>query len=165
MSTANTESTPEAGQPAETVVTPQSKRYGGFWATGVSFAIGAGLGVWAALCAPSVASSFLPLNAAEAVELDSLPARITLVVAVAAFVGFIGLMLDVVHVPESPGVSLVVRCLALTAGTTAFIGSWLSMPYALNQALTVYVIVFLSFVFVATLIVGLVLKSRISKED
>ncbi|MFJ4174721.1 hypothetical protein [Microbacterium sp. NPDC089696] len=144
---------------------PVYGRGGGFWWASLSFGVGAALGALSALYTVEIAAFVLQSDTEKLVELNSLPARVALVVAVAAFIAFIGIALDVVHSSESPRVNLAVRCFALAAGTTAFIGSWLALPFALNTALTILVTTLLIAVIVGTLIVGVVLNSRKAKSS
>lgn len=154
-------------QTSEDVHRPRgsTSRGGGFWWALVSFTSGAIVGGLSAYYTVDIAAVALQLNRDEVAQLNSLPARIALVVAVAAFIAFIGVMLDVVHTSESSGVNLTVRCLALAAGTTAFIGSWMALPFALNTALTILSTTILIAVIVGTLIVGVILNSRKPKSE
>lgn len=93
----------------------------------MSCAAGAVVGWLSAYHTVDIAAVALQLNRDDVAELNFLPACAALVVAIAAFIAFIGVMLDV-HASESSGVNLTVRCLALAAGTTAFIGSCMALP-------------------------------------
>ena len=92
--------------------------------------------------------------------LDTLDARVALIVAVAALAAFVGVALDVLHTAESAGVNLFVRCTALVAGSTALIGALIAIPRALQDSFNFATVGILTIVVVALFIIGAVRNAR-----
>lgn len=138
---------------------PESRR-GGFLPTLISFGVGVVLGAVAALVPAQWVASLLFMNTEEAAVLDTLDARIALIVVVAAFAAFVGVAFDVLHAPESAGVDLFVRCCALVAGSTALIGALIAIPRALQGSFNFAATGILIVILVGLLIVGGIRNAR-----
>lgn len=139
------------------------KRLGGFVPATISVGLGLAVGAVAALNSTEFVQWFSAVTEDDILEANTIASRVALVVVAAAGLAFIGVILDVVHAPESRWVDLVVRCLALSAGATALVGSLLALPPTIHEAVGVAVSWAGGAVIVFALGAGVIRNSRRAK--
>lgn len=152
--------TPNPRAEASTAGTPKTARIGGFVHAAWGFLVGGIIGAWLSLASVDIVANFTTMTTKQLEEVNSVPARVAVVVAAAALIAFIGLLLDVLHKSDGPRYDFAVRQMGLIAGTTAVVGSWIALPATANAALTFWVVLGLIAIAIGALIVGVALKSK-----